>query len=807
MEKLPGGVAAGAVVHARDDRWRVAHVQPLDACEMVTLDGDGEWNRGRRTTLITPFDRLVPRGPHRERRRLRRAAVRAAAAAVARERPGRGVWAAVDGAFDVHAWQLAPALAVAGGATRVLLADAVGLGKTVQAGLILAELWRRGVLTRALVLTPASLRTAWAAELRERFDLDVMVMDQPALIERQRTGTAHLNPWTSVPIVISSIDLVKRAEVRAAVEDEPLDMLVVDEAHHASRGSDRGAVVARLAARVPWLVLASATPHAGDTRAYRALLDLGQVSSASEPPMMVFRRSHRDAALTTSRATHVLRVTPTPAERRLQDAIVNYGRALLGGPFGTQAGAHLVAGVLARRATSSPWAAARTLRRRLDALASVPPAVDAQPALPWEELDEGDGVDEAEARWLSAPGLTSGGNEGDRLRGVIALAEDAASVPSKFLRLARLLSRLREPVIVFSEFRDTLEACLPHVQAVTTVVMLHGGLDAMERGRLLRRFLDGHATVLLATDVAGEGLNLQRRARVVITLEWPWSPHRLEQRIGRVDRLGQSRRVHAFHLTAAGTFEETVVARLLERSARARRDLDEGGGHTELEVASQVFAVAPVGADDEPSCGRSPAGGGSAIAERWSRLAAEEAARVTAWRRLAACSGETDSETVWCHPRRLRAARSLVVMVDVASRTSEGRREWSRVVALRVALMRWNADKRTWARMCRSIARDPRISDAAITAARATASCANWAPVVARLQAIGRARAEQRQPGVQTSLFDRRAVRAAEAREAVLSKLAAHADRQSRWLVGAGGEQRLETHVVALLPIEDEGTR
>ena len=302
--------------------------------------------------------------------------MRAAAAAVARERPGRGLWAAVDGAFDVHAWQLAPALAVAGGATRVMLADAVGLGKTVQAGLILADLWRRGVLTRALVLTPASLRAAWAAELRERFDLDVLVMDQPALIEQQRAGLADLNPWTSVPIVISSIDLVKRAEVRAAVEDEPLDLLVVDEAHHASPGSDRGAVVARLAARVPWLVLASATPHAGDTRAYRALLDLGRVCAAGDPPMMVFRRSHRDAALTTSRATHVLRVTPTPAERRLQHALVEYGRALLGGPFGTQAGVQLVASVLARRATSSAWAAARTLRRRLDGLSSVAPASD-----------------------------------------------------------------------------------------------------------------------------------------------------------------------------------------------------------------------------------------------------------------------------------------------------------------------------------------------------------------------------------------------------------------------------------------------
>ena len=807
MEKLPGGVPAGTVVHARDDRWRVAHVQPYDAGELVTLDGEGERNRGRRTTLITPFDRLVVRRPSRPRRRHRRGTLGVAAAAVARERPGRGVWAAVAGAFDVHAWQLAPALAVAGGATRVLLADAVGLGKTVQAGLILADLWHRGVLSRALVLTPAALRAAWAAELRERFDLDVTVMDQPALIARQRAGAADVNPWTSVPIVISSIDLVKRAEVRAAVEDEPLDILVVDEAHHASRGSDRGAVVARLAARVPWLVLASATPHAGDTRAYRALLDLGQVSSSGEPPMMVFRRSHRDAAFANSRATHVLRVTPTAAERRLQDALVEYGRALLGGPFGTQAGVRLVASVLARRATSSAWAAARTLRRRLDALSSAAPAVDAQPALPWEELDDGDGVDGIEAVWLSAPGLLTVGQEGERLRALIALAEDAASTSSKFIRLSRLLSRLGEPVIVFSEFRDTLEACLPHVQSLTTVVMLHGGLDATERGRLLRRFLDGDATVMLATDVAGEGLNLQRRARAVVTIEWPWSPQRLEQRIGRVDRLGQSRRVHAFHLTAAGTFEETVVARLLERQARACRDLDEGAGHSELEVATRVFAAAPQNTADEPSPDRPSAGASSSIEDGWARLAAAEAARVIACRRLGAVSGSEGRETAWCRPRRFRAARSLAAIVEVALRSAEGRSEWSHVVALRVDLKRWCADKRAWARMCRSIAHDPRVNDTAITAARTTAACADWSPVIARLHAISHARAGQRPPGAQPSLFDRRAVRAAAAREAVLAKLAAHAERQSRWLLGGRDHARLETHVVALLPLEDEGAR
>ncbi len=108
--------------------------------------------------------------------------------------------------------------------------------------------------------------------------------------------------------------------------------------------------------------------------------------------------------------------------------------------------------------------------------------------------------------------------------------------------------------------------------------------------------------------------------------------------------------------------------------------------------------------------------------------------------------------------------------------------------------------------MCRSIARDPRTHHTAIAAARATALQANWRPVVARLHAIVHARTVRRQPGVQPSLFDRRAVRAAEAREAVLAKLAAHAERQSRWL-GAGTQAHVDARVVALLPIEPMGTR
>jgi superfamily II DNA or RNA helicase len=196
-----------------------------------------------------------------------------------------------------------------------------------------------------------------------------------------------------------------------------------------------------------------------------------------------------------------------------------------------------------------------------------------QPALPWEELDAGDSVDAIDPRWLALRGLHDVEDECLRLQALITLARDAAASPSKFRRLARFLSCVREPVIVFSEFRDTLEACLPHIAAAGPAVMLHGGMDAGERGRVLNRFLGGGARVLLATDVAGEGLNLQGASRVVVTVEWPWTPQRLEQRVGRVDRLGQTRRVHAVHLTAQGSFEDSVVARVLARRGRADRDL------------------------------------------------------------------------------------------------------------------------------------------------------------------------------------------------------------------------------------------
>lgn len=812
MQELHGGVRDGATVLARGDTWTIVEVRRFGGCALVTLEARGPGHPGRRTTLITPFDVVTPAAGQRLERRRRARVTRAVLESIGRQRRAGGLWTAVDGRFVPRAWQLAPALAVLGGATRLLLADAVGLGKTVQAGLVLAELMARGLVERALVLTPAGLREAWVEELRSRFHLATEGLDQASILSQGEWQAAGANPWLRVPVVVSSIDLVKRPEVRAAVDDQPIDLLVVDEAHHCTPGSDRGAVIARLARTVSWLVLASATPHAGDSRAFRFLLDLGRVRT-NEPAMQVFRRTRRDAGLAGVRSTHVLAVTPTESERRLQEGVHAYARDVCGGPRGDTPGLRLVCGILARRATSSALAARRTLARRLAALSgAAPPALEHQPHLPWSEVEEDERLDPV---WLGAPGLQNQADECARLRALIDVADEACTHPSKLMRLRTLLARAGEPAIVFTEFRDTLEACLPLVEDVAPVRCLHGAIDVGDRRRAIADFLEGRARVLLATDVAGEGLNLHERARLVVTIEWPWSPQRLEQRVGRVDRLGQTHRVHAVHLTSRGTFEDTVVARLLERARTASNDLGRRTGHLLGERAVETAVLGGVSRrDPDLDVPASP----TALEE----TALDEARRALEGRRLTgrahahgprAVGGPGTTWPAWCLPARVRASlprrsspvwtgerRRVVVVFEVCDRSRMGRLDSCVVVGIEVTLTHTPAHRREWRSVCRALARDARVRDAALGAAPPATPLDGqpWQAVIDRVAAIRGALAVT-PTGVQPSLFDRRAVREASARETVVARLRAHLDRKTRVLVSPCGGRDLR--VLAVVPL------
>ena len=222
--------------------------------------------------------------------------------------------------------------------------------------------------------------------------------------------------------------------------------------------------------------------------------------------------------------------------------------------------------VLVKRSLSGMAPLRQSLTARLSRLGDGHTPTAAQLPLPWE--DETDAADEAPSDLLAAAGLEDGAEERDLLHTLIELARAAEPHDSKLCALRRLIRRIREPVIVFTEYRDTLASLESAMDE--NVAVLHDALDRVARSEVLQRFTRGDVRVLLATDAAGEGLNLQQRCRLVVNLELPWNPMRLEQRIGRVDRIGQSRTVHAVNLVAGGTAESHLLARLVQRLDVAR---------------------------------------------------------------------------------------------------------------------------------------------------------------------------------------------------------------------------------------------
>jgi SNF2 family DNA or RNA helicase len=587
MQILPDHVRPGALVRVRRECWRVVAVRPLDDCQVVTLAGLSPPHLGVERRVLAPFEAFEPVAGVRRPRVVRRARWRGAfRALLANNAPPAVLRSARHARIDLLPHQLEPAMAVLRGVgTRVLLADEVGLGKTIQTGLVLAELHARAAIDRMLVMAPAGLRDQWSRELASRFGMEPTPVDARALRQRATTLPVGVNPWSTISLAIASIDYVKRPEVLPAVSACAWDAIVVDEVHGVAGDSGRREAVRRLASRAIYVLLLTATPHSGDAAAFTSLCNLGSVKN---DPLLVFRRTRSSVNLAVARHVHTLHVRPGLLERRMHEHLSRYTSAVRA----ERPAAWLGLAVLHKRALSGAWALAQSVDRRVASLTSPTPDDDAgsQLALPLDDpAGEFSQADEPPA-WPAGLGLSDPARERDLLAALATAARSAARDESKVSALRRLLRRAGETAIVFTEYRDTLL----HVRRILgasagPVAVLHGGLTRGERAAAMHDFTRGACSVLLATDAAGEGLNLQEACRMVINLELPWNPMRLEQRIGRVDRIGQRRTVHAFHLIAGGTGEQAIATRLRARIARAQAD---------------VGAPNPLGADEERAAAR-----------------------------------------------------------------------------------------------------------------------------------------------------------------------------------------------------------
>jgi superfamily II DNA or RNA helicase len=581
----------GDRVVVRGMDWRVVRSTSFSDCEALDLAAE---RSAATRTLLLPFDRPKAARLRRPRVVSRRRWAHDVSAIVGRCHPYGGLQFCPP-AIRLLPYQLEPALAVLRhGVLRLLVADDVGLGKTVEAGLIVREVVLADHLSRVLIVCPAGLRGQWARELESLFELQAIEADASWLRKRSSTLPLDVNPWSLPGVYLSSMDFVKRPEALRPLEDVRWDLVVIDEAHAATPASNRRAALDALARRSRRLVLLTATPHSGDEEQFAAVCALG--GGEESPPLVIFRRSRADTPLGDAMVRRVvLPVRLTEAEHTMHALLDAYTARLW--TESTQRGeatGELVATVLRKRALSSAASLALSIRRRLSLLAGEPPP-PAQLSLPWDRDDEVV-EDEAPDSVLGVRGWHDNAGEHDALAAIADAAGIAADSESKVRALLRLVRRIGEPAIVFSEYRDTAERLFEQVlRAGHRVRLLHGGLSALERRRVVAEF-NGGGLVLMATDAASEGLNLHSACRVVVHFELPWTPSRLHQRCGRVNRIGQSRRVHEIALVGNHTAEQLVLAPLVRRAERSSAFSQTGmiDQLTESRVASLLIAGSPV---------------------------------------------------------------------------------------------------------------------------------------------------------------------------------------------------------------------
>jgi superfamily II DNA or RNA helicase len=757
------------LVQIRRQRWRVAEVRAYEECNLLTLTGTGAANAGLERRFLAPFEAVVPvnLAPRLVRAQPWRRACRAL---LADHAPPSGLRAARTARIDLLPHQLEPALAIVlGRGSRLLLADGVGLGKTIQAGLIVAELRARGMAERVLILTPAGLRDQWAAELLTRFRVKTAIVDFRDVRYRVASLPVGMNPWSTVPVAIASVDFVKRPEVLRSVLSCRWDVLIVDEAHGTAPDGDRHAAVSALASLAAYVVLVTATPHNGDRHAFSALCRTGSHAD----PLLVFRRTKADVGLGTARRVHRLHVRPGAAEIRMHALLAEFTRTVR--LEHRSEDIWLPLSVLYKRALSSARSLALSVERRLAALTSAGHDGGFQLDLPLaDQGGELDAHDQA-PRWTADLALGNVAHEQRLLSALAEAARAAVAHESKLSVIRRLLDRIAEPIVIFTEFRDTLL----HLRDVLRrpVAILHGGLTREERTAALDQFARGERQLLLATDAAGEGLNLHDRCRIVINLELPWNPMRLEQRIGRVDRIGQRRTVHAFHLIARDTGESRLLERLKARIALARHDI---GAANPIEEDERAIARAVIdGYVDRDPAGRvAPSSAFEWRAVDTDRLAvdldAEARAEVSRLRLGRALADERDDRALaaleaagtWATTARLgstrrRLGRRIVALLRVEYEDGRGRLAHWTLVALAIAVT--NLPRRLGGDGIRSVLRSI-ADDLRISAQRAVAGQHDDVERLVRALAetrIARERSISQAilplPVLQSGLFDRRA--------------------------------------------------
>lgn len=568
--------------------------------------------------------------------------------------------------IEIESYQLDPVVrAVQMPRVNLLIADDVGLGKTIESGLVISELIFRHRANRIVVVCPSPLQIKWRDEMLEKFGLEFAIVDSALVKRLRRERGLYANPWTHFPRLITSMDYLKREyplrvfrEAVAHSAGKPglrdFDVLIVDEAHNVAPSgtgnfaldSQRTQAVREVGKHFEHKLFLTATPHNGYTESFSALLELldDQRFARSVNPdpaqlraVMVRRlkseiKNWDGSDKFPRRVLEHIPVQYTPEEHRIHGLLTRYAELRSEGyrdnpeRFATE----FVLKLLKKRLFSSPQAFLNTLNKHRASIrksAGYESFARSSAALARifdqaeEEFADETEQHEAEVEALEAaarafrPASTT---EAQLLNELAAWAERASvQLDSKATELIKWLDSVvrtggvwnNERVIIFTEYRDTQKWLHDHLASrglkeQGRLELLYGAQDPEEREAVKAAFQfdpqESPVRILLATDAASEGIDLQRHCHRLIHYEIPWNPNRLEQRNGRIDRHGQqAQEVKVFHFVAATFREETEFAEgsgaslvadleFLYRAARKVQQIREDLGKVGPVIAEQV---------------------------------------------------------------------------------------------------------------------------------------------------------------------------------------------------------------------------
>lgn len=487
---------------------------------------------------------------------------------------------------------------------RYILADEVGLGKTIEAGMVIKELKARGLVRRTLVVCPTGLVTQWSAEMQEKFHEKFQVI-LPSDYDTIHRLTDSDDVYGQYDQVISPMDSIKPLEKHAGWTEERVeqynqeriysiinsgwDLIIIDEAHRVAGSSGE---VARyklgylLSQASPYLLLLTATPHNGKTEPFLRLVRLldedafpnaKSVIKEQVAPFLI-RTEKREAIdnngnlLFKNRVTHLVELTWDERhtyQRQLYEMVTSYvsktyNKALRNRKKNMCLIFLLI--IMQRMVTSSTAAIRQSLERRLEILKTQNTKLGSLTEEDLAELDIEDGVKDA----LHAMSLDME-EEISELENIIAVAKQAefqhpdVKVETLENTIDTLLNADRnQKIIIFTEFVATQEYLQRLLTAMGySVTILNGRMSIEERNEALREFRD-NTNVFISTDAGGEGLNLQF-SNIIINYDLPWNPMKIEQRCGRADRIGQTRDVQIFNFIVTDTIENRVREVLEEK--------------------------------------------------------------------------------------------------------------------------------------------------------------------------------------------------------------------------------------------------